>query len=76
MPVQDIVNSFDDLAKQTITFVGDQTSFSDMYLRFVKSEFADVDVVIEPNLEAAKKIHHLSDRACKSVDRFGPRCRY
>jgi len=55
MPVQDIVNSFDDLAKQTITFVGDQTSFSDMYLRFVKSEFADVDVVIEPNLEAAKK---------------------
>lgn len=54
MPIQAKTTHFSYAKRQTILFVGGPSSFPDVYLRLIASEFENTDVAILPSFSAAK----------------------
>lgn len=58
-------------SRPSILFIGDTTSFSDMYIRLIKSEFPDVNVQRAVNTSEANPGNHNSLRAVVMACREG-----
>ena len=69
MTTKDITKKCRTAAKQTILFVGDPLSFSEVYLRFIENELGDVKVEVVSTLADAKSrakpnLQHVGTLIC------------